>query len=270
MPTGVYKRNPVFERKRIANARIATQTPEFRMKMSRVVKEWSDTPEARADRRKEMLNRHRENPSFHKKALLGLKKANEHREISDEQRKKMSLARLGKKLPPRSRQHCESISKMMRALWEDRRKNGEAETIAKKISRTVELRIKNDPKYRKMILESSLEGMSIAGTLRPNKPERELNTLLQRNFPKQFRMNVKGQVRIDGKIPDFVNVNGHKAVIEMFGSFWHPPSDESKRKKIFKKWGFETLVVWEAELKNSKRLVSKIKNFVDDLGGEKW
>ena len=80
-------------------------------------------------------------------------------------------------------------------------------------------------------------------------------------LPKQYHLNVKGDVIIDRKIPDFINVNGQKKIIELFGEYWHPLSDEPKRKKTFKKFGYKTLVVWGKELSNTQKLTKKILHF---------
>tara|TARA_Y100000310_G_C20660596_1_gene804507 strand:+ start:2259 stop:2417 length:159 start_codon:yes stop_codon:yes gene_type:complete len=40
--------------------------------------------------------------------------------------------------------------------------------------------------------------------------------------------------------------------------------DEPLRKKHFAKYGFKTLVVWENELGNKSKLLSKLKRFEND------
>ncbi len=103
--------------------------------------------------------------------------------------------------------------------------------------------------------------------LRPNKPEKLLWRILRTNFPGEFRMNVKGQVTIGGRIPDFVNVNGRKLLVEVFGDHWHGEGHTGRtrqeevrqRKHYFKKWGFNTIVVWDSELKNPTKVVERIR-----------
>jgi very-short-patch-repair endonuclease len=101
---------------------------------------------------------------------------------------------------------------------------------------------------------------------RPNKKEKLLNGILQEAFPGQFRLNVRGGVIINGKVPDFVNVNGRKVVIELFGNYWHGPghtgrsekAEEGRRKSVFKRYGFSTIVIWERELADVKCVTAKI------------
>jgi hypothetical protein len=73
-------------------------------------------------------------------------------------------------------------------------------------------------KYKEKMIKAILKGLRF----KPNKPEKLLGKLLNKLFPKEYKINVKGKVMIlGGKVPDFVNVNGQKKVIEMFGDFWH-------------------------------------------------
>jgi hypothetical protein len=108
--------------------------------------------------------------------------------------------------------------------------------------------------------------------LKPNKPETLLGNMLNVLFPKEYKLNVRGEVMIlGGKIPDFVNVNGQKKVIEMFGDWFHSDKfvkkngckedTEKGRIKYFKKLGYETLIVWEKELKDIPKLKQKLIRF---------
>lgn len=93
----------------------------------------------------------------------------------------------------------------------------------------------------------------------PNASELKLKRILSRHFPGEFKLNVKGEVVIGGRIPDFVNVNGRKVVVELAGEFWHPKEYERKRAEYFKKFGFRTAVVWSKQLKDEKKVVNLVK-----------
>jgi very-short-patch-repair endonuclease len=105
---------------------------------------------------------------------------------------------------------------------------------------------------------------------KPNNSEKLLKNLLHKNFPGEFRLNVKGKVSIDGKIPDFVNINGRKALVELFGVHWHTTIKDRtrleavrERRKAFSRWGFKTFIVWEDELKrHSENVVKRLKDFL--------
>lgn len=102
---------------------------------------------------------------------------------------------------------------------------------------------------------------------KPNQVERKLAHLLQRYFPNEWEYTGDGKVVLHGLIPDFTNKNGRKAVIELFGDYWHTKrirswkDTELGKIMAYKALGFECLVIWEKELKDEERVVSKISNF---------
>ena len=92
--------------------------------------------------------------------------------------------------------------------------------------------------------------------LKPNKSEQELLNLLNEEFPGEFIFN-GGQITIEGKIPDFFSVNGKKQIIELAGRF-HDWMELNERIKLFKKYGFNTLIIEYKELKDLDELWEKI------------
>lgn len=58
-----------------------------------------------------------------------------------------------------------------------------------------------------------------------------------------------------------MNVNGQKKLIELYGNYWHKNENPNNRIKHFKKYGFDTLVIWEKELKDINRLNKKLEVF---------
>lgn len=93
------------------------------------------------------------------------------------------------------------------------------------------------------------------------KPEVKLEKILNESFPNQWIYCGDGSITINGKSPDFINVDGKKQIIEVFGRYWHKKEDEQERIDIFSKFGFSTLVFWEDELDNKIIIIDKIKNF---------
>ncbi len=61
------------------------------------------------------------------------------------------------------------------------------------------------------------------------------------------------------KNPDFIMGN---LIIEYFGKYWHEKADVEIRTNHFKMYGYETLVIWEDELKDLCKLKSKLFQFV--------
>jgi len=101
---------------------------------------------------------------------------------------------------------------------------------------------------------------------KPNKAELTLLDLLQRICPNQFRYNGDCNLGIvlNGFIPDFVNVNGKKQVIEFFGSYWHQEPNRGERERInrYLEIGWNCLVIWDTELKDTEALENRIRAFV--------
>ena len=112
--------------------------------------------------------------------------------------------------------------------------------------------------------------MSGCKNQKPNKLEKEMITIIKDlNLPYKFVGD--WQVVFGGRNPDFINVNGHKKLIEVFGTYWHTTrartftDTEEGRIKHFKKYGFDCLVIWDTEFKNKDMLIEKLKIFE---GGE--
>jgi len=105
-------------------------------------------------------------------------------------------------------------------------------------------------------------------SIRPNKPERKLIELLKDSkLPYEYTGDYS--VIIGNKNPDFVNVNGQKKIIELFGDYWHSPknkhlrwhSTEKGTKEVYSKYGFKTLVIWQHELNDTQKVLQKLLLF---------
>jgi len=71
--------------------------------------------------------------------------------------------------------------------------------------------------------------------------------------------------------PDFVEANGKKICVEIFGDYWHSPllnrslrenATLPYREKHYKRYGWEAIFIWESDLKreDAKEFVlSKLK-----------
>jgi len=97
--------------------------------------------------------------------------------------------------------------------------------------------------------------------IKPNLVEQALiNIFVEYNLP--FKYVGRGDFILGGKCPDFLNVDGKKQLIELFGIYYHPLFDMAKRIEHFRQYGFSTLIIWEDELGDKKRLVTKVKRFM--------
>ena len=99
----------------------------------------------------------------------------------------------------------------------------------------------------------------------PTSYENKLNDILQKNFPNEWKYVGNGEIVIAGKNPDFLNINGKKAIIDLFGEHWHIPSEKQKRIDIFNKYGYQTLIIWGKELRKPDILIQKIKVFLEKI-----
>ena len=101
---------------------------------------------------------------------------------------------------------------------------------------------------------------------KPNRKEWQLTELINQNgFP--FKYTGDGSFVIGGYIPDFVNCNGKKQIIELFGDYWHTKEGitwhqtELGRMMAYAQFGYRTLIVWEHELKEPNKVTSRIRHF---------
>ena len=68
------------------------------------------------------------------------------------------------------------------------------------------------------------------------------------------------------KNPDFVDIK-NKKIIEVFGDYWHTKKarcyEETEKGRIeyFAKFGYNTLVIWEKELKDIEAVLIKVLKF---------
>lgn len=104
---------------------------------------------------------------------------------------------------------------------------------------------------------------------RPTRPEKQLYSLLNRLFPGEYKYVGDGDVWIGGKNPDFINVNGQKKIIELFGDYWHGQAvtgmsrrqHREERQALFATHGYQVLVIWQHELENRAKVKKKLKAF---------
>ena len=110
----------------------------------------------------------------------------------------------------------------------------------------------------------------------PNNKEKQLESILQENFPNEWKYVGDGKFWICRLNPDFININGKKLIIELLGCYWHgclicypditKEDDFNKRKEVFAEYGFNSLAVWEHELRDKSSLMSKVSSFVEKKG----
>lgn len=172
------------------------------------------------------------------------------RPLSAEHRKRLGDGLRGEKF---TKEHRERIAQSLRG-----RKRGRISDEARARIRKQRKEMWKDPDFHRKQQGNMARGLRFS---RPNKKETALFEIMESVQPGEWRYVGDGALIIDGKNPDFVNVNGKKLLIELFGDYWHKGQRPSDRAKIFKPFGFRTLVIWERELVNVKRLKRRILKF---------
>jgi len=198
------------------------------------------------------------------------------RHHTEEARKKMSLSHLGKDNHQKGRHHTEKAKDRNRQSHlgkhpsEETRKKNSLSNLGKNTwSRgrhlSEEVKEKMSLAARKHWQDPEFVKKVQKGWHLMTKPEKCLETILNQLYPNEFKYNGHFDcgILVDGLVPDFVNVNGQKQVIDMHGNRWHEGEDIRVRMERYAKYGFSSLIVWEKELKENKsEVVKKIVSFV--------
>lgn len=96
---------------------------------------------------------------------------------------------------------------------------------------------------------------------KPTKPEMVVMAILNQYYPNQWKYVGNGALITGGKCPDFANINGKKQFIEVFGSYWHRGENPQILIDHYKQYGFDTLVIWQDELKDIDKVIARVKDF---------
>ncbi len=194
---------------------------------------------------------------------------------------KIGLANKGKKRSDEIRQNLSvshtkrwsALSAEDRCAFSQKMKEINADPVVREKKRLSALALGQDPSYRERVSkgvrramekdsywEHYLQGMN----LKPNKSEQHLLRFLEQYFPGEFGYNgdCRLKVRIDRLIPDFVHLKGKCKVIDLLGSYWHKPEEYDLRRKRYHHLGYDSLILWENELKNKEVLSERIKTFI--------
>lgn len=120
-----------------------------------------------------------------------------------------------------------------------------------------------NPQFKEQVVRR----LRARASCRPNKAEIRLQHILDKCSPNKWQYNGQGRLVIGGFAPDFVNVDGKKALIELFGDYWHTVGarrwDQTELGRImaYNSLGFRCLVIWEHELDNETMVKNKVAHF---------
>jgi len=160
---------------------------------------------------------------------------------SEEWKKKVSVAMTGDKNPMRDPVHAKKMADSKRGKPNPKHKE-----------------------YWRLHHDEQLRKMMVGEHKRPNKLEKRLIELIERNgLP--FKYVGNWEFIVGGKCPDFLNTTGKKLLIELFGNYWHTVKAREtveERVALFRKYGYETLILWEKEMDDEQLIVEKIRRFL--------
>lgn len=123
-----------------------------------------------------------------------------------------------------------------------------------------------DPAYHDRVVSSVCKALM----KRPTSPELKIIELMDKILPQEYKYVGDGQFILSGLCPDFVNTNGQKKIIEVFGRAFHDPIIRKNipyyqtydgRKEVFGRYGYETLIIWDDELDDSVLVSNRILEF---------
>lgn len=112
-----------------------------------------------------------------------------------------------------------------------------SQEMRKYLSQLAKERVK-DPEYMRKILSNR----------RPTDIEQRIIDIIEK-YSLPYRYTGNGTFKVDGKYPDFVNTNGEKIAIDIFGDRWHSPDEIPERKAAFAEYGWRLIIIWGHEVK---------------------
>ena len=182
-----------------------------------------------------------------------------------EARKKIHEKQLGKHMTASAKEKCRKASAETREKFRKIHLGCKLSLDTIKKIRTKRLIEWTDPVQREKRLKALFK-VSCRSSAHPNREEKFLDILIQQSCSNEYSYVGDGSVLVGYKSPDFININGRKKLIEFYGDYWHQSETDSGRgrKQHFKKFGFDTLIIWEHELVEPDRVIEKVKDFTYD------
>lgn len=174
---------------------------------------------------------------------------NKNKKLSKTHKKNISKSHIGKKLSTKTKK---LMSEAQKKLWSNPK-------YKMKLSKERKNRYK-DINYKTGWLKKMLFFLKI----KPNNKEFLLFKILKTLKLKKYQYVGDGKFLLGGFNPDFINIKDKK-IIELYGDYWHNLENSKKRDKrrlkIYTRLGYQTLIIWEHELKDLDFVVGKLIGF---------
>jgi len=193
-------------------------------------------------------------------SLIGKERSLEHcQHISEAKKGYCPMAGWNKGLTKETNESMEKLANNKeRSKAISKALTGRDITWGEKISQVKKEQFKDKEFAKRMVANITRHASSV----RPNIPEQKVMAILDASYPYEWKYVGNCGLVLGGRIPDFVNVNGKKLLIELFGDYWHRNTNVQERIDYFKQFGFSTLVIWEHELKVPNNVENKIASFL--------
>lgn len=133
-----------------------------------------------------------------------------------------------------------------------------------RVNRDPAKRASNSAGVRRAMTRDSYWKNYFAGlSSKKNKAEARLETILNEVVPGEFIFNgdFSQGVRVGNFVPDFVHSGKKRKLIELFGCRWHSGEEVEKKQNFYASKGFESLFIWDFELKWREDLDESITEF---------
>lgn len=250
--------NPVFKEKMVEAVKRSLCDPLIQAKRLKAVRKMARDPSRNAKIAKTSRERWKD-PNYAKRVSESIRLASARPEVKAKHRRASKSMWTNQKIRDgiivKIRQASQKASFKQKCSRASRKRWNNPEEHRKQSERLRKLW--SDPHYK----AECVKHMMLACIKKPNKAELKLLSVLKNVLPNEYKYVGNGEFILGGKCPDFMNKNGQKKVIELFGDYWHNGENPQGRIKHFKKYGFDTLVIWEHELKNEEILTEKIVGF---------
>lgn len=175
---------------------------------------------------------------------------------TDELRRKMSEARRGKKNPNYGKHRTEETRRKISDA-----NRGENHPLYGKHITDEHRRIiseANKGKHltyetRRKISEAHIRALEEGCyNMKPTTPEAKFTKICEK-YNLSFNYTGDGKFWIENVNPDFVESNGRKIAVEIYGDYWHNRPEiklrDKRREETLRKYGWRLIVIWEHELK---------------------
>ena len=274
-----------LRKKRSDAAKKRWSDPDFKKRVSDAMKGKKCLSDGQRKNISDAAKQRNKDPDYLKRMGDGIKRKWQDPEYRDHQSKVHKGKMAGENHPMFGKKHTEeAIEKMLKTRGEF--PSGKSHPMFGK-KHTVETRSKLKESHLGVPLSSShkknigiaskkvwanvskekkaewIKKITASLNISPNKPEKRLINILDELYPNEWKFTGDFSFIIDGKSPDFVNCNGQKKIIELYGDYWHRGQDPQDRINAFKPFGFDTLVIWEHEMKNIESVIDRINAFVE-------